>query len=58
MICNHCKIQDHETCKEENKDKTPSSCDCQHRTYQKSIIQGGSTHQIIVAPVTFTKPGT
>ena len=38
MICANCKEQKHETCKEENKDRDYSSCDCLHRTNIKTIV--------------------
>lgn len=56
MICQDCRNKDHEKCKEANANKTPSSCDCQHRTYQKNVVQ--TTHQLIVAPITFQNPGS
>ena len=31
MICKTCNEGQHKECKKANKNKTPSSCDCQHR---------------------------
>lgn len=38
MICKPCRDQDHEACKAANADKQPSSCDCQHRVKQETIV--------------------
>jgi hypothetical protein len=43
MICKPCRDKDHEACKINNANKTPSACECQHRVKPEPLVLPAET---------------